>query len=168
MSRAPYNILTIPYRQRDGVLEFAVFYRREPAMCQFIAGGGEDDETPFAAAQRETREEASIQVAEADWIKLDARGSIPRTAFRDAPWAEEVRVVPEHSFAVLATGLAIRLSPEHERYKWLQYEQADRELTWDSNRVALYELNCILVSLMAAALAGQSSGVQREAGCPTP
>jgi len=141
MSRAPYNTLTIPYRWRNGVLEFAVFYRRDSCMCQFIAGGGEDEETPLAAAQREAREEASIEASEADWIELDARASIPRTAFPNAPWPETVHVVTEHSFAVLATGLAIRLSHEHERYQWLRYDQADRELTWDSNRVALFELN---------------------------
>lgn len=141
MSRAPYNTLTIPFRWRNGVLEFAVFYRRDLSVCQFIAGGGEDDETPFDAAQREAKEEASIQVPEANWIKLDAKASIPRTAFPDAPWPDEVQVVTEHSFAVPATGLAIRLSHEHERYQWLQYDRAERELTWDSNRVALFELN---------------------------
>ena len=141
MSRAPFNTLTIPYRWRNGVLEFAVFYRRDSYMCQFIAGGGEDEETPLAAAQREAREEASIEASEADWIKLDAKASIPRSAFPSAPWTEEVHVVTEHSFAVLATGLTIRLSHEHKRYQWLQYDQADRELTWDSNRVALFELN---------------------------
>jgi len=141
MSRAPYNTLTIPYRWRNGVLEFAVFYRRDSSMCQFIAGGGEDDEMPFDAAQREAREEASIEASEADWIKLDAKASIPRTAFPNAPWPEKVHVVTEHSFAVPATGLAIRLSHEHERFQWLRYDQADRELTWDSNRVALFELN---------------------------
>jgi len=140
MSRAPYNTLTIPYRWRNGVLEFAVFYRRDSAMCQFLAGGGEDDETPFDAAQREAKEEASIQAPEADWIRLDAKASVPRTAFPDAPWPDEVHVVTEYSFAVLATGLAIRLSHEHVRYQWLPYDEAGRELTWDSNRVALFEL----------------------------
>lgn len=152
MSRAPYNSLTIPYRWRNGVLEFAVFYRRGSSMCQFIAGGGEDDETPFDAAQREAREEASIEVSEADWIKLDAKASIPRTAFPAAPWPEEVHVITEHSFAVLATGLAIRLSHEHERYQWLQYDQADRALIWDSNRVALFELNRRLMQSAELAL----------------
>ncbi len=141
MSRAPFNTLTIPYRWRDGALEFAVFYRRDSSMCQFIAGGGEDDETPFDAAQRETQEEASIQASDANWIELDAKASIPRTAYPSAPWPDNVHVVTEHSFAVCATGLAIRLSHEHERYQWLPYDQAQRELIWDSNRVALFELN---------------------------
>ena len=157
MSRAPYNTLTIPYRWRNGVLEFAVFYRRDSPMCQFIAGGGEDDETPFHAAQREAREEASLQAARADWIKLDAKASIPRTAFPDAPWPDDVHVVTEHAFAVEATGLAIQLSDEHARFQWLQYDRAERELTWDSNRVALFELNSRLMQSAQQAPAAEAA-----------
>ena len=58
MTRAPFNVLVIAYRERDATREFAVFHRANCEMWQFIAGGGEDDETPRVAAQREAREEA--------------------------------------------------------------------------------------------------------------
>ena len=64
----------------------------------------------------------------------------PRTAYPDAPWPPDVLVIPELCFAVLASGLEIRLSPEHDRVEWLDYASARERLTWDSNRVALWEL----------------------------
>lgn len=145
MSRAAYNILTIPYCWHNGNLEFAVFYRRGSSMCQFIAGGGEDGEIPFDAAKRETFEEATILALESDLIELDAKASIPRTAFPGATWHDDIHVITEHSFAVYASASDIQLSSEHERYQWLPYDQAAKELTWDSNRVALFELNSRLL-----------------------
>ncbi len=110
-------------------------------MCQFVAGGGEDDETPFNAARRELLEETSIEAPEGDWISLDAKASIPRTAFPGAPWPSDIHVVTEHCFAVLVEAQTIALSREHESCEWLSYERASKALTWDSNRVALFELN---------------------------
>lgn len=31
-------------------------------------------------------------------------------------------------------------------YSWLSYEEAMQRITWDSNKTALYELNCRLLS----------------------
>mgnify|MGYP003311483129 CR=1 FL=1 len=36
----------------------------------------------------------------------------------------------------------ILLSHEHTEYLWLSYEDAISKLKWDSNKIALYELNC--------------------------
>ena len=35
----------------------------------------------------------------------------------------------------------ISLSSEHDSFEWLRYEEAFERLTWDSNRVALWELS---------------------------
>jgi len=135
----PTTSSSLPFRIRDAGPEYAVFYRGSPAMAQFIAGGGEDDENPLAAARRETREETGSEIG-TGWIALDSTASIPRTAFPGAPWPDDVYVVPEIAFAVEFGSEAIRLSAEHERFAWLSYEEARKELTWDSNRVALFEL----------------------------
>ena len=145
MPRAPFNVLVIPYLRRYGVLEFALFYRRRPKMCQFIAGGGEDDENPLAAAHREAFEEAQIRRSDG-WITLDATASIPRSAFPEATWPRTVFVIPEYSFAVAVGEMIFSLSAEHERYAWMNYQNAHHALTWDSNRVALYELHERLLS----------------------
>ena len=48
--RAPFQILAIPYRIVDGTPMYCVFHRADHDQWQFIAGGGEDNETPLAAA----------------------------------------------------------------------------------------------------------------------
>jgi len=141
MARAQFNVLVLPYRATVGVVsEFAVFHRTESDMWQFVAGGGEDDEEPFDAARRECLEEAGITPARDAWMKLDSMASIPRIAFPSAEWPDSVYVVPEHCFAVNVGSTELKLSPEHDRVLWLKYEDARGILTWDSNRVALWEL----------------------------
>ena len=39
------------------------------------------------------------------------------------------------------------LSDEHSGFEWLSYDDAMQRLTWDSNKTALYELNCRLQSM---------------------
>jgi len=140
MPRAPFNVLVIPYRLSGATPEFAVLHRRPPSkMWQFIAGGGEDDETPELAARREAFEEGGI-IETSGWIQLDSVASIPRTAFPEAPWPDGIYVVPEYSFAVEIGNAELILSQEHDGWGWCRYEQAAEILTWDSNRVALWEL----------------------------
>ena len=139
MARAPFNVLVLAYREHAAIREFAVFHRANCEMWQFIAGGGEDDEDPAATARREAFEEAGIE-GELDWLALDSTTSIPRTAYPDATWPGSVLVIPEICFAVDVADAAIRISHEHDRFEWLDYESAHERLTWDSNRVALWEL----------------------------
>ena len=42
-------------------------------------------------------------------------------------------------------GSKIVLSSEHNGFEWLTYDEAITRLTWDSNKTALYELNCRLL-----------------------
>ena len=58
--RVPFQILVIPFRRTAAGLEFAVLTRNDADYWQFVAGGGEDDETPSLATQRETQEEVGI------------------------------------------------------------------------------------------------------------
>jgi dATP pyrophosphohydrolase len=139
MARARFNVLVLPYRLRGGRHEFAVFHRSHGEMWQFIAGGGENDETPLAAARREAEEEGGI-VERSRWTQLDSTASIPRTAFPGAPWPDSVFVVPEHCFAVEVGDDALHLSHGHDQCAWFDYETARARLTWDSNKVALWEL----------------------------
>jgi dihydroneopterin triphosphate diphosphatase len=140
MPRAPFNILVVPYRRLSvGAYHYAVFHRPSD-MWQFVAGGGESDETPFHAALREANEEAGISTDHRAWMKLDSTASIPRTSFPAATWPETIYVVPEYCFAVEVQG-ELRLSSEHDRCEWLDYAAAHGRLTWDSNRVALWELH---------------------------
>ena len=59
--REPYQILSIPYRVVDGKPLFCIFRRADSSYWQFIAGGGENGETPIEAAKRETFEEIGVE-----------------------------------------------------------------------------------------------------------
>lgn len=50
--RAPFQILAILYKMDDCTKLYCVFHRSDFDHRQFIAGGGEDDETPPQAAKR--------------------------------------------------------------------------------------------------------------------
>lgn len=58
MSRAPYNVLVLPYHIYENNVEYCIFKRSDMNIWQFIVGG-EDDEEPRTAAP-ESLEEASI------------------------------------------------------------------------------------------------------------
>jgi len=137
--RAPFQILVIPFRRTATVPEFAVLKRSDAGYWQFVAGGGEDDETPVQAAQRETREEIGIP---GELMRLDSFSTVPKECFAAADsWGEEIYVIPEHYFAVNAGDNDISLSHEHTEFRWAPFEEASDLLKWDSNRNALWELN---------------------------
>ena len=138
--RAPFQVLILPYRCTPAGLEFAVLERRDSSDWQFVSGGGEDDESPVEAAQREMREEVRLNV-DGRLLKLDAIATIPACVFDEvASWGDDILVIPEYSFAVDVQDAELVLSSEHSELRWTSYEQACDLLRWDSNRTALWEL----------------------------
>ncbi len=142
MTRAPLQINVIPFRKNEnGQFEFAVFHRSDGTVWQFVSGGAEDDETPAEAAKRELKEEIGI-TAELNWIALDSRASIPKNEYPHIThWPKEILVLPQFSFAVDVTGQEIILSREHDDFRWLSFDDSNKLLKWDSDKVALWELN---------------------------
>jgi dATP pyrophosphohydrolase len=137
--RAPFQVLVIPYRRAEAGTEFAVLKRSDTGDWQFVAGGGEDGETPSRAAQRETREEIG---AVGKLTPLDSLSTVPKDCFTAADsWGAKVYVIPEYCFAVDVVGSTLTLSAEHSELRWVSYEGARSLLKWDSNRNALWELN---------------------------
>jgi len=149
MQRLPFQILVLPYRflSTGEKIEFALFKRRDLEIWQGIAGGGEGNESPLQTAKRETFEECGIPM-ESDFIKLNTINSVPITRFKDKYlWKENLFVIPEYSFGVNASTKLVSISKEHIEYKWLQYSEALKILKWDSNKTALWELNCRLLNI---------------------
>ncbi len=141
--RSPIQILAIPYRYVGGELEVCVFHRANVDQWQFVSGGAEDDETPEAAARREIWEETGIS---AEPRRLTSMCHISADIYSPAAtahWPHDLHVVPEYSFA-FACPDEIVLSPEHTDCVWMPAAEARARLTWDSNRTALYELECRL------------------------
>jgi len=138
------GILAIPYRIVDGTPMYCVFHRADHDQWQFIAGGGEDNETPLAAAKRETFEEGGVHSTQ--WLGLKSLSYIPVTIISEMHrkhWDSSTYVIPEYTFGFECQD-DVRLSPEHTDCVWLTYDEANQKLKWDSNRTALYELNCRL------------------------
>ncbi len=54
---------------------------------------------------------------------------------------EDVFVVPEYTFGINVSNLDIKLSNEHKEFVWLRYKEALEKLEFDSNKIALWELN---------------------------
>ena len=141
--RAPFQILAIPYRKHPA-LEFCVLRRADNDQWQFVAGGGEDAETPLEAAAREISEETGIQANRI--TELVSMSYVPAdviSEYHRKHWSPNTFVLPEYHFA-FECGSGITLSGEHLGCEWLSYHDAMSRLTWDSNKTALYELNCRL------------------------
>ena len=140
--RAPLQVLVILYKKEKDEILYGIGLRSTRNIWQFVAGGGEDKETPIEAAVRELREETSINIKKEDLIVLDSKATIPVVNVTGTyTWGKDVFVVPEYVFAVNATNFQIKLSNEHTEFKWLKYDKAMDILTYDSNKTALWELN---------------------------
>ena len=142
--REPYQILSIPYRVVDGKPLFCIFRREDSSYWQFFAGGGENGETPTQAANRETIEE--IGVDPINIKQLTCIAYVPAEVIdesRRQHWDKNTVVIPEYSFAFECDS-ELTLSNEHTEYKWLTYNETRKLLKWDSNKVAMYEINCKL------------------------
>ena len=156
--RAPLQILAIPYKTVGGIRLYCVFHRADCDQWQFISGGGEDDETPSAAAKREIFEESGISLSAEDLIPLTSMCYIPANIYNPKAtrhWPKDLYVIPEYSFGFAWNG-DILLSREHTEYRWLPMAELRELLTWDSNRTALYELDCKLAARSNAQCRAQS------------
>lgn len=142
--REPYQILSIPYRIVDGTLLFCIFRRADSSYWQFIAGGGENGETPIEAAKRETIEEMGVEPKNIK--QLTCIAYVPAEVVAESRrqhWDKNTYVIPEYSFAFECDSDPT-LSLEHIEYKWLTYDEARKLLKWDSNKVAMYEIKTLL------------------------
>lgn len=142
--RATFQILAIPYKYKNGIPIYCVLHRSDYDQWQFIAGGGEDDEPPREAAKREILEEGGFRSV--NIISLKSMCYIPVENFPKRHlygWSDDIYVIPEYAFGFECVN-DLALSHEHTKLIWLPYDEAKEKLQWDSNKTALYELNCIL------------------------
>ena len=142
--REPYQILSIPYRIVDDMPLFCISRRADSKYWQFIAGGGENGETPIEAAERETIEEIGVEPK--NIRQLTCIAYVPSEVISESRrqhWNKNTYVIPEYAFA-FECDLEPLLSNEHTEYKWLTYDEARKLLKWDSNKVAMCEIKTLL------------------------
>lgn len=141
MARAMFQVLVLPFRRTGGGSEYAALRRADCGAWQGVAGGGEGPETIATAAHREIAEETG-RCGPLLLYPLQSTASIPVDCFGpDTGWPVDIYVIPEYAFGLDCTGLEITLSPEHGELCWGPYKIIHDLLTWDSNRIALGELN---------------------------
>lgn len=141
--RKPHQILAFPFIKENDKYLYGIFCRNgSKEIWQGIAGGVEDeDETYKNACIREANEEASITDF-TDLIELESVCTIPvPNVTKDFLWGEDVILIYEHCFGIGCKSKNIKLSHEHSKMEWLNYEDAIKKLRWDSNKNALWELN---------------------------
>ena len=143
MARAKYQVLVLPYQKQGDAILYCIFKRSDTDAWQFIAGGGEsEDASPLVSAKREANEEAGIS-CDARFHALETTSSISTEGFKKARpvWGETCLVIPEYCFAVEVPDGAVTLSHEHTSFEWVDYTTAVQRLKYDSNKVALWELD---------------------------
>ncbi len=95
---------------------------------------------PADAARREAAEEAGLS-EDTTYYRLQSKASVPRYHFGGrTKWPSDLLVVVEHSFAADCSGQELALSSEHTEVAWGSYTETYGRLHWDSNKVALWEL----------------------------
>jgi dATP pyrophosphohydrolase len=138
--RAPFQVVVLPFRVSPGARRYAVFRRSDDGAWQWIAGGGEDSETPLQAARREAVEEAGVP-ADTPFYPLRTVDSVPVADFAARTvWPPDTYVIPQHYFACDGATLTPALSAEHTEWRWVDHDAAMALLRYDGNRTALYEL----------------------------
>ncbi len=142
MARAKYQVLVLPFVRVNGTTEYCIFKRRDIGIWQFVSGGGEEGETVLQSAQREAFEEAGIDYS-CKCLPLETRATLPSYLFPFAEklWGKQSLVVPEWAFAIELPDKRVKLSDEHTEYRWANYREAVELLHFDSNKIALWELD---------------------------
>ncbi len=142
--RQPIQILVLPFRKSTaGNFEFLLLQRADNSIWQGVSGGVENNETTKETARREAFEELGIPI-NFNFIQLDMRSSLPRSLIKmseSSHWDTNLLIIPEHYFAVDVTDFEIKLSSEHKSSRWCCYTEAHKLLTFDTNKIGLWELN---------------------------
>lgn len=140
--RMPKQVLVITYKIRNSEIEYCVFKRKDLKCWQWISGGMEDfDKDLLGAAKRELYEETGIK-GNVTIENLEIVTKIPVVnVVGDFMWGRDVFYSEEYGFSVNISNQEIRLSNEHKEYRWVNYNQAQELLEYDSNKSALWELN---------------------------
>lgn len=140
--RLPKQVLVVPYRVINKKVEYCIFKRKDMPIWQWISGGVEDfDEDIISAVKREVYEETNIS-DKLRIMELEGFTKIPVVNIvKEFMWGDKVFYSDEYAFAVNIENKEIKISEEHNKFKWVSYSEAKDLLRYDSNKSALWELD---------------------------
>lgn len=138
-TRSPYQVLVFPFIKEKGEYYYAVFKRKDMDIWQGLTGGGEGEESPLETMRREAYEEAAIK--KSPYIRLASIATIPAANIRGFIWGKEIIMIPEFAFGVELFSKELKISSEHSHYLWLSCAEAIKKLKYESNKLALWELD---------------------------
>jgi len=138
MIRLPVQVLVFPVRFIDRGWQYLLL-RRIPKLGGFwqgITGGINQGEELLAAANRELAEETGNKHAKLE--KIGYSYTYPVQDEWRHLYATGVEEIREHVFIALVDGQQDpRISREHDRWQWCEYQLARRLLFWPENIEAL-------------------------------
>lgn len=116
--RARYNTLVIPCYKKGNETLFCIMKRVDKKIWQFVAGDGENLESPRMGAYRELSEElgiAEFKPSMESLFELTTIGSVIVNNFEKHKnlWMEGIFVNPVYCFACNMDDQDVRISKEH-------------------------------------------------------
>ena len=107
-----------------------------PGIWQWVTGSVKEGESSLLAARRELKEETGF-TGERVWI-------VPHVSTFYDPVHDRVHLSP--LFAVqVETDIDPALSPEHDEFRWVSFEEARRRLVWPGQREGLGLVNSYIL-----------------------
>jgi 8-oxo-dGTP pyrophosphatase MutT (NUDIX family) len=109
---------------------------RHPAFWQPITGGIEAGESPLEACIREIKEEANFLVSGEDILDLNYKFEI---------YIEEYdMIIKKTLFLCRNKGTGLKISEEHDDFRWEKIDAVPGFLFWDSNKNTFSKLYSVL------------------------
>ncbi|MFH1399979.1 MAG: NUDIX domain-containing protein [Nanoarchaeota archaeon] len=145
--RLPVQVLAIVYRVIDGRIEYLLLHRLSwrGAFWQPIGGGLEEGETLLECLARECREEMGTDafisvIPDVNLVQYDQEEFLPGRTLRLTMYTYGVQVPVDAAITIENNP-----SPEHDDWKWCDYDTAMSLLKWEDNKVALKKLHTMLI-----------------------
>jgi dATP pyrophosphohydrolase len=143
LRRTPMQVLILPFRVLQNTVEYAIFRRSDSGIWQGLSGGAKEGESDIQAAKREAMEEGGVP-ATAPLYRLQMVSSVPVSCIKERSrrhWPTDLLVIPNIAFAVNCSDVSLSLSEEHTEMRWVGYDDAYSHTHFESDKVALWELN---------------------------
>jgi dATP pyrophosphohydrolase len=144
------QVLSIIFRKKEDSYEFLLLKRikEKGGFWQPPSGGVEDsDDSRLNAAFREVQEETTIKKEDILRVIENIHSFKIKEHYITG---EPINPITEHVYG-FEVGDDIKISidnnvyPEHEEFKWVNFEKALEMLKWDNNKEGLIKLNSVLI-----------------------